>query len=537
MKYRSSTTYVSRSQRRRKRIIIILIASLFLIGGITAAVLLVFVPKTRIVNWGSGGNSGGNSGDPTQTGTATHTPIPGIGGNNTDAGGGGHNGVVGGNNGSPSSGPPSGSSTTGGSGGEGGPGGAAGENPAFPYPCSINDGSTAKVAALDVKLNGAVKSGDNGGVYLGVSPDWSTIDPRAWSAYLGHSASIVDRFFGLDANTILTWDVATECTKGPSRLSIFQWQANLLQQMGGSIMSITITPNLGLDKVTDGVISTIVKACKDANDLGVDVLIRFAHEMNGGWYIWGHTPSLYRSTFARVADAVHNGCPRTAMVWAPNNGVGYPMGGGQYTPPKGDPRFNEMDTNGDGVVDSKDDPYTPYYPGDQYVDWIGVSAYYYGPGPPGGWNNSPGPNVLPDKGLIETIITTQPSSYNLYQMSLDRNKPFMISETSAPYHMDSDPGPGELALKQAWWREVYNADFLRKYPNIRAINWFEYTKKEYGENRDFTLMKSKAVRQAFSQDISNTPGGLWKFGSNLVKAQGSWGGSNLEVLNFTAQAV
>jgi hypothetical protein len=33
-----------------------------------------------------------------------------------------------------------------------------------------------------------------------------------------------------------------------------------------------------------------------------------------------------------------------------------------------------MDTNGDGVVSDLDDPYAPYYPGDAYVDWVGMSV-------------------------------------------------------------------------------------------------------------------------------------------------------------------
>jgi hypothetical protein len=34
-----------------------------------------------------------------------------------------------------------------------------------------------------------------------------------------------------------------------------------------------------------------------------------------------------------------------------------------------------MDTNGDGVLDNSDDPFTPYYPGDDMVDWVGISVY------------------------------------------------------------------------------------------------------------------------------------------------------------------
>ena len=32
-----------------------------------------------------------------------------------------------------------------------------------------------------------------------------------------------------------------------------------------------------------------------------------------------------------------------------------------------------LDTNKNGILDAGDDAFSPYYPGDQYVDWIGVS--------------------------------------------------------------------------------------------------------------------------------------------------------------------
>lgn len=33
-------------------------------------------------------------------------------------------------------------------------------------------------------------------------------------------------------------------------------------------------------------------------------------------------------------------------------------------PPVGSPDFKALDTNNDGVIDFSDDPYLPYYPGD-----------------------------------------------------------------------------------------------------------------------------------------------------------------------------
>lgn len=38
-----------------------------------------------------------------------------------------------------------------------------------------------------------------------------------------------------------------------------------------------------------------------------------------------------------------------------------------------------LDTSGDGQLSPLDSPFAPYYPGDEYVDWVGLSVYYKGP--------------------------------------------------------------------------------------------------------------------------------------------------------------
>ena len=37
-----------------------------------------------------------------------------------------------------------------------------------------------------------------------------------------------------------------------------------------------------------------------------------------------------------------------------------------------------LDTNGDGTINNYDDMYTPYYPGDDVVDWVGLSVFHFG---------------------------------------------------------------------------------------------------------------------------------------------------------------
>lgn len=38
-----------------------------------------------------------------------------------------------------------------------------------------------------------------------------------------------------------------------------------------------------------------------------------------------------------------------------------------------------LDTNNDGQLSPLDSPFEAYYPGDEYVDWVGLSVYYKGP--------------------------------------------------------------------------------------------------------------------------------------------------------------
>lgn len=52
--------------------------------------------------------------------------------------------------------------------------------------------------------------------------------------------------------------------------------------------------------------------------------------------------------------------------------------GGKYSVANGTAEWHALDTNDDGWVDMYDDPYTPFYPGDQWVDWVGLNEYHMG---------------------------------------------------------------------------------------------------------------------------------------------------------------
>jgi len=99
--------------------------------------------------------------------------------------------------------------------------------------------------------------------------------------------------------------------------------------------------------------------------------------MNGSWYAWGQQPALFIENFRQVAATVHT-VPGSTMLWSPNEGGSYPFPGGPHEAKPGTTAFSALDTNGDGKLSMDDDPYSPYWPGDDAVDWVGLTLYHFG---------------------------------------------------------------------------------------------------------------------------------------------------------------
>jgi mannan endo-1,4-beta-mannosidase len=103
----------------------------------------------------------------------------------------------------------------------------------------------------------------------------------------------------------------------------------------------------------DAYIREFADAVRDYNR---PLALSFGHEMNGGWYPWG-SEKTEAADFARAWRHIHDlftdeGAGDVIWVWSPN-----------VINPVPDVRLK------------------PYYPGDAYVDWIGVVGYYALSGP------------------------------------------------------------------------------------------------------------------------------------------------------------
>ncbi len=349
----------------------------------------------------------------------------------------------------------------------------------------------------------------------------------------------------------------TTFTPFPVPESNWQWLDMFMRDCArrGMVCVITLEPFDGLDAVTSQACRAIVDRVVrwERHAAGAKVILRFAHEMNGGWYVWGQQPALYREKFRLLANMVHQYTCRATMMWSPNTGCGYPFAHGHpysrctRSSLSADDRA-ECDANGDGVVD-EGDAYIPYYPGNNYVDWVGLSVYYMADNALAPANRFTG--IQPDGTLTcrsnVAAFYRLFSSSNAWHMSGDAalmdataayarkvgaNQPprkyMAIGETAARFvECDTAPWttmcqayrgtPTELAIKTSWWSQLFGTNTISAFPRLKLIHWFDIRKaREYqGNTVDWTVTRDQSIRTAFLNFFSTPAGGsgYWRFTS------------------------
>jgi len=221
----------------------------------------------------------------------------------------------------------------------------------------------------------------------------------------------------------------------------------------GTALQIALQPMKGLSEVVDG--PYLRAYAKAAAAAGVPIFLRFANEMNGNWVPWSGDPAAYIEKFRLVADVFREEAPdNVAMVWAPN----------------------------DIPVDNIE----AYYPGDAYVDWVGVSLYSI-------YN----PALDPLQAGVDRSNHLQKFEhiYNLYA----KRKPLFISEGAISYVY-----PEQNRVVDAWaayrTKEFY-ATLPMLYPGVKAVFWFDATKTEASREKHFLLSANDAVLAAYKQAI------------------------------------
>lgn len=334
------------------------------------------------------------------------------------------------------------------------------------------------------------------GVAVGITPDFGAVTPAAANATAGFAHAFFTVF------TAFPPDYADLNGK--------------VAQIAGVRAGLHLTPEpwIDLTSISDAAIAEFAARISNyACGSKVPVLVRFGHEMNGDWYPWCGQPVRYTNAFARVARALRCGGPTVGMVWAPSSAEGYPFGYAGMnlsaylasSKPHGTAAdFAALDTNNNGIIDAGDDPFAPFYPGDEYVAWCGVTLYH--------WSFS-GVNTVPGAREFGNNLTGNGNWWrNLYQrFAADRRKPLMIAETSALYR-EGWSGASNYEIKTSWMEQLYHADTATAYamslpsdlPWVKAIAWFDIRKYEavVGGIVDWTVTRYQDTRDDYRGKLS-----------------------------------
>ncbi|WP_379660125.1 glycoside hydrolase family 26 protein [Pseudonocardia aurantiaca] len=232
---------------------------------------------------------------------------------------------------------------------------------------------------------------------------------------------VVTRSYELGAIPIISWEPWAGIDKGTSQ------------------------PAYALSKIENGdfdpYITRFATAVRDAK---WPVAIRFAHEMNGNWYPWserrsGNEEGEYVRAWRHVHDIFTTvGATNTIWLWSPN--ILRPV---------------------------PDVSLSPLYPGDMYVDWVGLVGY-----------------AVPERTAAPVFEPT------LTALSTVTRKPILITET------------GVLPSSRAanWIKDFFQ--WLPKHPEVVGFVWFEYSKAE-GGTQDWRFTATPGSTNAFRAGITN----------------------------------
>lgn len=210
--------------------------------------------------------------------------------------------------------------------------------------------------------------------------------------------------------------------------------------------------------------SYITRFAEAAKNFSYPLYLRFAHEMNSTWYPWAgylngssevvtgesypEGPRRYIAAWKRVYNLFSQaGATNVTWVWSPT---------AKSVPYKS---WNSLEN---------------YYPGDDYVDWIGIDGYNWGTVQSGtSWQTF---SAIFDE-AYSTLTVSHPS------------KPLMIAEFAST----------ELGgAKSSWITDAFS-QIRNNYPRIKLFNWFNLNKET-----DWRVNSSSSAEAAFKTAVSQS---------------------------------
>ncbi|HEV7771537.1 MAG TPA: glycosyl hydrolase [Solirubrobacterales bacterium] len=185
------------------------------------------------------------------------------------------------------------------------------------------------------------------------------------------------------------------------------------------------------------------RSAREARAWGKPIMLRFAHEMNGDWEPWGRgAPGSGSRNFVAawrhlVTVFREEGADNVLWVWCAN-------------------------------VNTGKLPFMQFYPGDRWVDWVGLDGFNWGGSI--GWRS-----------FSEVFA----GSYEV--LAAETSKPILIAETGS----GEEDGDKAAWVQNALLRELANFDL------VRAVVWFNGV-----DRSDFRVASSPSALAAFREGIA-----------------------------------
>lgn len=269
--------------------------------------------------------------------------------------------------------------------------------------------STTPAKPSNKPLGGGSIKGYPGRTMLGAYLDLKGLSRKQSQALrrkqLGRDERIVHHFYGFKDNFL------TSIPELPKKgIPMYSWRGT------------------GYEKILDGTHDAVIRrAAQRSKAIGKPMFMRWGWEMNGSWYSWGgnandKNPAGYIDCWKYIRKIFKDqGADNVSWVWSPNWNS------------RPEESWNTMHA---------------YYPGDEHVDWVGISGYPL-------YQETP-----------ETMYD------EMYQKYADR-KPMMITEVGS-----LDKGG---YTKGDWTTSFYK--YVLNRPNICAVTWFDTDTNDDSEER------------------------------------------------------
>ncbi|MCX8055998.1 MAG: glycosyl hydrolase [Ignavibacteria bacterium] len=229
----------------------------------------------------------------------------------------------------------------------------------------------------------------------------------------------------------------------------------------GAFMQLGFEPDTAFRDVVDG--PHLRNWAKEAARSGIPIFLRFASEMNGDWVPWFGSPTLYKEKWRLMYNIMKEEAPNVAMVWCPNWRPDIP---------------NDTSRN-----------IMAYYPGDEYVDWVGVNFYMWGP---------VYDSLMNERGI--SPLSKIGAVYNKFP-----NKPIMICEwAAASREWRGNPPLPKITTDYCvtHMQTVYN-NLQTIFPRVKGVFWFNYNTYLINKS-DFSLTNNQTVLNTYKNVIQNS---------------------------------